>query len=179
MTARRHALGLLAAALAAPACGNAPATGDGGVSPLDVVAGWSGSPVMDPGLDCLTCHSAGSSTSCSTSPCRAAWRPWSLAGTVYGSPDAGTADGVAGVQVVVTDSTGKTLTLVSNAAGNFYTAEPLSFPLASLMVQNGKHRMAMNLDPSIAMPPQIGSCNLCHTQPPAFTAPGRLFVPGD
>ncbi len=158
------------------ACGS-PATGNGSPSPLDVVAGWSGSPTMDPGMDCLLCHSPDSSARCSTTPCRASQKAWTAAGTVYGDPDAGVSDGVASAQVIVTDATGKTLTLTTNAAGNFYTAEPLALPLSSVMVQNGSRRIAMNLGPTFPLPPDIRSCNVCHTQPPAFTAPGRLFVP--
>ena len=148
------------------ACGNT--TGLGPPSPLDVVAGYSGVPTMDPGQDCLACHSMGA---------RASYRPFTLAGTVFGSPGDLPDAGVSGAQVLVVDGNGKALTLTSNAAGNFYTEEALQFPLQSLEIQKGAARMAMNLSPSL-VPPAINSCNLCHNQPPAFAAPGRLFVPG-
>jgi hypothetical protein len=161
--------------LALVACGQNPQTGDGGDTPLDVVAGWSGSPTMNPGLDCLSCHSAGSNP-----PFFANDRPWTIAGTVYASPDALADAGQPNVQILVTDANGQQLTLVSNAAGNFYTAEAVAFPLQSLMVQNKTHRMQMDLaspyTPIPGFPSLTGDCNSCHTQPSTFQAPGRLFV---
>ncbi|MHB8420959.1 MAG: hypothetical protein ACYDCL_23050 [Myxococcales bacterium] len=175
-------LALLAGALAAASCAD-PAQGLSGAGPLDVVAGWSGSPLMTPGVDCMTCHAATASISCLSPPCRASYKPWTIAGTVYGDPAAPADAGVAGVEILVVDSAGKSLTLVSNAAGNFYTQEALTLPLTSLMVQNQTHRMVMNLqDPILPQNPDgteaIGSCNLCHAPPPAINSPpGRLFVP--
>ncbi len=172
---------LTACVLGLWAC-NAPAQGDGGAGPLDVVAGFSGSPTMNPGLDCLSCHSATATLTCPVPPCRASYRPWTVAGTVYGDPNADAEAGVPNVEILVVDSAGKALTLVSNEVGNFYTAEPLTFPLTSVQVQNERHRMIMNLQPATvvlqgAAGVPIGSCNLCHSQPAGFGAPGRLFVP--
>src|SRR5579863_1750992 len=156
--------------VALAACGFNPATGDGGNSPLDVIAGWSGSPAMNPGIDCISCHSPTGVAS---------YRPWTIAGTVYNSPDADAGAGAPNVQILVTDANGRQLTLVSNAAGNFYTAETLLFPLQSVMVQNQTHRMQMDLNNNFIPSTSIqGDCNSCHTKPfPAFSAPGRLFVP--
>jgi len=179
-------LGLAALAVfgvsAVPACNN-PAEGDGGAGPFDVVAGWSGSPTMNPGTDCMSCHSATQSLDCLQPPCRASYKPWTVAGTIYGDPNADPEAGVPNVQVLIVDSAGKQLTLVSNAAGNFYTQEPLTFPLASLMIQSTDQRMVMDLHPDFSLPTNpdgteaIGSCNLCHTDPPAFNSPGRIFIP--
>ncbi len=150
--------------LSAAACGNP--TGLGPASPLDVVSGWSGVPTMSPGQDCLICHAPG---------LRAAYRPWTVAGTVYQSPTDPADAGIAGALVLLTDAAGKSLTLVSNAAGNFYTEEPLQFPLSHLEVDRDGVRMAMNLDPAL-VPSAVGSCNRCHSEPAVFNAPGRLFV---
>ena len=72
--------------------------------------------------------------------------------------------------MIVSDDTGKVLTLLTNAAGNFYTAEPLKFPIHVQAAAGGK-RMAMSSVPS------SGSCNSCHAQPALNDAPGRVFVP--
>ena len=145
--------------------------------PFDAVSGYSGVPTMQPGVDCQICHAGAG---------RASARVWSVAGTVFAAPDAGTDQGLGGVQVLVTDSKGKQLTLTSNAAGNFYTAEPLA-DLVDIEVQRGKWRLSMNLATvgggALAL---VGSCNRCHVEtgaPGAATlgvagAPGRLFVPG-
>ncbi len=163
--------------LAVVACGQNPETGDGGDTPLDVVAGWSGNPTMNPGIDCLLCHGPNEPAS---------YKPWSIAGTVYGSPDALEDAGQPNVEVIVTDANGSQLTLVSNAAGNFYTEEAVAFPLQGLMVQNKRHRMQMNVSPPcpLCLPNQastslvngLSGCNSCHAVPSAFNAPGRLYV---
>lgn len=86
-------------------------------------------PLMAPGQDCLLCHDGRSATR------------WSVAGT-WGGP---------GARVTLTDSTGKTLTLATNQVGNFYTAEPLRFPLT---VTVGSARMPDRVT--------YGGCNDCH-----------------
>jgi hypothetical protein len=144
--------------------------------PFDDIAGFSGIPTMQPGADCLSCHSARGLASA---------RAWTVAGTVFPALDAGPNQGVQGVQILIQDSAGKRLTLTSNAAGNFYTAEPLA-DLVDIEVQNATHRLRMPLSVigggSLS---QVGSCNRCHLDLPASTgpllgqqgAPGRLFIP--
>ncbi len=90
-------------------------------------------PMMRPGSDCLECHGgAGGEES---------GRRWTVAGTWAGQ----------GNQVVLVDAGGKTVALHTNRAGNFWTAEPLAFPLQASV--NGT-----------AMPQPVtqGSCNRCH-----------------
>ncbi len=162
--------------LAAAAC-NQSGTGPLG-EPLDELAGFAGTPVMQPGADCTHCHAADGVASD---------RQWTIAGTVFGSatgcnkfsPDSGTGceGGVEGVQVLVTDDQGQTLTLTSNAAGNFYTDEPIG-PLTSVMIQKGKRRMIMNVGAAggVGNP---ASCNYCHTvENPGTPAPGNYGTPG-
>jgi len=94
-------------------------------------------PMMEPGSDCLECHGGGEA------------RTWTVAGTWGGQ----------GNQVVLRDAGGRVLTLHSNRAGNFWTAEPLRFPIT--VAVNGQ---------VMPGPPQganlttagDGSCNRCH-----------------
>lgn len=144
--------------------------------PLDEIAGFSGLPTMQPGVDCLSCHAAGG---------RAAERPWTVAGTVFPSVDAGLSSGLEGAQVLLTDTAGRQLTLTTNAAGNFYTAEALA-DLADVQIQRGQRRVRMEL-PAVGGGSLLllGSCNRCHQDQPKAGAPvlgiqgapGRLFVP--
>lgn len=105
-------------------------------------------PMMEPGRDCGECHGGGDE------------RGWSVSGTVYARPDAAEGDGVQDARVLVTDANGRRLTLTSNQAGNFYTAEKLVFPL-TVAVERGGEREAMEAAV------QDGSCNRCHAWPPA------------
>ena len=52
---------------------------------------------------------------------------FTFGGTVYSKPTGGVP--VAGATILVTDARGRTLTLTSGQNGNFYTREPLAFPL--------------------------------------------------
>jgi hypothetical protein len=172
--------------------------------PIDQVAGFAGTPVMQPGADCLHCHYASAP---GLDGGLAQDRPWSIAGTVFSRPtacaafvpDAGTgcSGGVQGVQVLLTDSNGQQLTLLTNSAGNFYTDQPIG-TLTSIMIQNGTRRMVMNLDAVDGGANLVASviegypgsnavsCNACHSahSPMPFpygygyySAPGSLFIP--
>lgn len=115
-------------------------------------------PDMKPGVACLRCHGGGHA------------QTWSVAGTLYGHPEAAIDAGLDGVSVLVTDAGGRTLTLHTNAAGNFYTAETLTFPLRIQVQKNG-----IGVAMSTVVP--HGDCNLCHSDPPQNSAPGRIFLP--
>ncbi len=165
-----------ALALCFMGCGDPTGTVPEG-QPFDSISGFSGSPTMNPGDDCLSCHHSDGGL--------ASGRPWTLAGTVYPAANALADGGLGGAKILVTDVNGNQLTLSSNAAGNFYTAEPLA-DLAQIEVQNGDRRMIMQLSVvgsgSLEL---VGSCNMCHTNDPysgdpglgLYGAPGRLFVP--
>ena len=118
-------------------------------------------PTMLPGQDCMQCHATGTGMNAPV---------WSVAGTLYGAPDAAEGGGVPGGHVYITDAKGNSFTLTTNSTGNFYTAEALAFPIKVQAEYNGT-RMAM------VSSPKSGSCNSCHMQPPQEGAPGRLFVP--
>jgi len=140
------------------------------------VAGLQGTPTMDPGQDCLLCHVANG---------QASDRIWTASGTIYaGSPLAPTAPGLFNAEILILDSANRALTLRSNGAGNFYTAEPLTYPI-HVSAQIGGQRFQMQ-----ESPPEGVSCNRCHAldatgapvQPfvPNFqVVPGRLFLPVD
>ena len=119
-------------------------------------------PGMEPGQDCMSCHASDST---------AGGRPWTAAGTLFAAPDSAADAGVSGGRIFIQDAIGRTFTLTTNAAGNFYTAEALAFPLAKVQAEVNGVRMAM------VGQPKTGSCNSCHTNPPGGDAPGRLFVP--
>ena len=113
----------------------------------------SGSALMAPGEDCVSCHAT-----------------LTVAGTVFFSATAAADGGLAGVVVTVVDGAGVETRLTSNDAGNFYTHARLTLPLrgASLAL-NGRTR-AMDGGPG-------GACNSCHADPALDGGPGRLFVP--
>jgi hypothetical protein len=138
---------------------------------VDQTAGLFGVPTMTPGESCLSCHCPDSHMAGCTG--KASQRVWTVAGTVYNDPMADAGDGVAGVEVIVVGDAG-TITMVSNAAGNFYTAEDVG-AIEAVIVQNSKYRMQMNT----SVKPPAGDCNGCHASPPVVysNAFGRVFVP--
>ncbi len=90
-------------------------------------------PNMLPGSDCLTCHDGNGV------------KLFTAAGTWSGP----------GLSVRLVDSGGKSVsggTLVTNQVGNFYTSEPLGFPMRSATVGGGQ---GMTNVP-------YGGCNACH-----------------
>jgi hypothetical protein len=95
---------------------------------------------------------------------------WSAGGTVYPSADSAADDGLEGVEVILTDAEEHEIRLVTNAAGNFWTPEPLVAPFNVALEYQGRR---------IEMPeaPPAGSCNACHGLPPIAGAPGRIYAP--
>jgi hypothetical protein len=145
----------IAAALAAAACG-VPDHG----------------PLMRPGENCLECH-GGSALAGEplTVPDREDARRWTIAGTVYPTLEAAPDEGVEGARVHVRDAGGRAFTLETNSAGNFYTAEPVRFPLR-VAIEHAGQLFEMPID----VP--YGGCNACHRLPPRQSAPGRLSSTG-
>jgi hypothetical protein len=117
--------------------------------------------LMAPGQNCLACHTPGGS---------AGEASFSVAGTVFGSTTADTGSGLAGVSVVLTDANSVDTTLITNAAGNFFTRAALALPLKKAAVVINGQRTEMSAAPA-------GDCNRCHTQPAAGGAPGRIHAP--
>jgi len=142
------------------ACGSAEA---GQAGPQGDPLPFATGPEMLPGQNCRSCHGAPSS--------RYPEAPdWSIAGTIFAGPNSD--QGVQGVSVEVVDATGKKVTAVSNAAGNFYTAANVVAPY-SVSLTKGSRSITM------AVPPPAGGCNACHAKAPVGGAPGRLFLPED
>ena len=126
--------------------------------PLALAACDSNGPEMRPGENCMTCHSSGGSA-----------RTWTVAGTVFSKPDDSTSAGVPGVDVVITGSDSQTLTLTTNAAGNFYTSRSVAFPISAELHRGTKVvKMALTVG--------TGACSSCHDQPPTSGAPGRDYI---
>jgi hypothetical protein len=114
------------------------------------------SPIMKPGQDCTRCHDGDEAPK------------WTAAGTVFPEVSSPADAGLEGVAVVVTDAGGRSITMTSNSAGNFYTAEPLTPPLDAHVEKDG-HRIVANA----AVP--RGGCNDCHSVPPKEETRGRLY----
>jgi phosphatidate phosphatase APP1 len=113
-------------------------------------------PLMTPGEDCLSCHSSGRNK-------------FTVAGTIYSRVDALADEGRAGVDVVITDASGATLTLTTNEAGNFYADAPLTFPITAELHDGATVR---HMQPNMS----TGSCASCHQALPEKGAEGRLFI---
>jgi hypothetical protein len=92
-------------------------------------------PMMEPGSDCMECHGGGGGEE--------SGRTWTIAGTWDRQ----------GQQVTIVDAAGKSFSLHTNQAGNFWSSEPVAFPL-----RVGVDGQAMR-DPA-----NHGSCNAsgCH-----------------
>src|SRR5512138_722640 len=102
-------------------------------------------PLMKPGSDCLGCHDGGRA------------KRWSVAGTIYDGPVDAPGAAAEGATVRITDATGWTLERETNQAGNFYTAEPVAFPLKVCVTRHGGE--ACMQEP---LPSGMSSCNACH-----------------
>lgn len=130
-------------------------------------------PLMMPGENCLECHGGAAlpdEPPTVADPDDA--RRWTIAGTVFPRIDAGPGEGVRGANVHVRDANGRTFTLQTNRAGNFYTAEPVRFPLRVGVEHGGIHH---EMDDDVP----YGGCNACHRLPPRQEASGRISVGGD
>jgi hypothetical protein len=113
--------------------------------------------------NCLRCHSRSG---------KAERKVFSFGGTVFAKADyLRCAGGGAGVTIRVTDSAGKEVTVVSNAAGNCWSDEPLTAPFFA-ETQRGDRIAEMPIDAL------TGGCALCHRNPnPVSGALGRIRTP--
>jgi hypothetical protein len=135
-----RAVALAVALLSLAACGG-ESEGEGG-------------PTMQPGSNCMSCHTGGE-------PGR-----FTAAGTVYAGGGSSAA-GLAGAVVTIVPKTGTTVSLTTNSVGNFYTSAPLSPPL-TISVSFGGHTNTMLGSAS------SGACGACHK--PAGTSAARVHV---
>ncbi|GEJ59329.1 hypothetical protein [Anaeromyxobacter diazotrophicus] len=116
------------------------------------------------GEECVGCHTPGK---------KAGRWPFTAGGTVYRTAGDDPAPGLEGVQVTIEDARGKVVRLSTNRAGNFWTSEPLAFPVAVELQREGAERKA-----SVRRGPcASGECDACHARPGKHGAPGRLYAP--
>lgn len=119
-----------------------------------------GSQLMNPGRACIDCHSTDRRAPVFTA-----------AGTVYPTghePDL--CNGASGATIELMDATGRTATVTSNSAGNFYYQGALTLPITATVTYMGRTR-------SMLTPANSGDCNSCHTQNGDMSAPGRITLP--
>jgi hypothetical protein len=127
---------------------------------------------MLPGANCMNCHVAGKLEDKTGSgwtkrgPLEDDELFFTIAGTAFA--DRYGSGAASGATVRVTDSQGKVVTLTSNAAGNFYSTEPVVPPLTAEIERNGQVR-------SMGSQATTGACNSCHycEGPPG----GKLYAP--
>lgn len=118
-----------------------------------------GSGLMLPGEDCIGCHVG------------LGGPVFTAAGTIHGDfRDEDGCAGIAGVTVRLTGADGGVVEVVTNAAGNFYTAAPIQVPYQVLLLRGERRRV-------MPVPQSEGSCALCHTQAGRAGAPGRAVAP--
>ncbi len=118
------------------------------------VSGVSPGPTHRPGQPCLVCHGG-------TGP---GSPEFEIAGTIYEYRDVASG-GVEGVQVRLTDVTGKVVPLTSNRAGNFYLPkdrETLSYPLAVELNDSRITDAPPGVKSMITTVGRNGGCAFCH-----------------
>jgi hypothetical protein len=120
--------------------------------------------LRNPGQECIECHRTGG---------KAFDHLHTAGGTVYASPGDPPDAGVAGVEVVLRDASGKVVRVTSNAAGNFWIDDPIDFPVSAAVKRAGAASGHASLSPTCTS----GRCNGCHTLPPTGGARGRIAAP--
>lgn len=140
---------------------------------LPAAAGCSTEPgkgaLKNAGETCLECHRPGG---------KAAEFLHAAGGTVYARRDAARDAGVGGVEVTLRDASGKTVTVTSNAAGNFWWDRDLRLPVSAEVRRRAEADGGAD-GPRVASPGPTcssGDCNRCHTVPPTGGARGRIAV---
>ena len=103
------------------------------------------------GMDCMQCHG----------PAGAASNTWTAAGTVFTDLSADTPQ--PGATVTITDADQKVVEVVSARNGNFWTSEPLTYPLNV----NVTCIASLTMTAAVQSP---GSCNACHNTTDAAKA---------
>lgn len=124
--------------------------------------GVSPGPLHRPGQPCLVCHGSEGPSSHS----------FVIAGTVYAVQ--GQTAPAPGVQVVLEDATGTSVSLDTNAAGNFYIPSGEWSPLFPVWVPQMTMGQSMqSMQTHIA---RAGSCADCHTLTPGPTSAGPVYL---
>lgn len=113
---------------------------------------------MLPGADCLSCHSSGSGEEEA--------KAFSVAGTAFADMD-GT-EALSGAVIRVTGDDGTVIELTSNSSGNFYTEEPVVYPITAEVEVGGTVQ-------AMSQSVETGACSSCHSC--AGSAGGKLTGP--
>jgi mono/diheme cytochrome c family protein len=150
------ASGLALAAQSLPA-GAAASSGPSG---LKWVGGNRGSQNMNPGMDCIVCHTKGEGPR------------FAAAGTVYTKIDEKDLEfGVEGAIVQITDAKGQVVKLTTNKAGNFFAnRQTFAFPITAKVIYKDKTR-------EMYSPQKTADCAACHQAKGVGGAPGRIMIP--
>lgn len=129
------------------------------------------SPLMHPGLACLTCHKAMEPEVATRFP---------IVGTIYPTghePDdcLGVDGPVEAVVVEVTTADKRVIQLPVNSSGNFHydtvsDGGAVKFPITARVMQGDRER-------KMSSPQATGDCNSCHSQAGEQGAPGRIVAP--
>jgi len=152
-------------------------------------------PTMNPGVDCVACHTTATDARPPSAPDasgrRARSLPWSAAGTVFKNTSALDSEGVKDVHLFIHSLLAPTapVELVSIEGGNFYTAESIhpELGLAVELQYGGKTvRMAQHPTPALLYGDTthiLGvGCNGCHSVAYAPIIPpdaGGVLPPAD
>jgi hypothetical protein len=117
---------------------------------------------MLPGRVCQQCHTRGGQ----------GYRfKWTASGTIFDtitSPCNG--GGVEGVTIEIYDMMDRLQsTMVSNTKGNFWTTDPITFPIRTRIMKGDIVR-------EMRTPAAMGSCASCHQTKPQNGAPGPMYL---
>lgn len=129
-------------------------------SKMGWVGGDTGHKWMHPGMACIGCHNAAAADAGPPTDGGHHHGPpiFSVAGTIYGGAhDINDCNGVGDApQIIITSADGTTQTLTANEVGNFYSKDPVVFPItAQVVTEAGVQTMHQ--------PVKSGECNGCHT----------------
>jgi hypothetical protein len=119
-------------------------------------------PLHRPGQPCVLCHQLGSDD------------PFTVAGTVYATPDKTVPLTMVKVQLV--DSQGSRLATFTNCAGNFFV-RPFEWKFQyPIWVTLAAEDQLIDMESPIY---RDGSCATCHVDPKNPTSAGHVFLLGD
>ncbi|MSQ82809.1 MAG: hypothetical protein EXR77_07815 [Myxococcales bacterium] len=159
-----YALPILAScAIGCVATGNDTIADSACSAQLKWAGGDKGSAFMNPGMDCVDCH-----TRMGEGP------KFVFAGTVFAKfSEADLCHGKSGIGVEISGADGKITKATTNDSGNFYLqgkAGSIALPYTAKVTYGGKERKMVG-------PQANTNCNSCHTATGTSGAPGRIVVP--
>lgn len=151
-------LALIAAALLLAMCTFEPVGDEASADLGDEKPGVPEGPTHRPGQPCLVCHAD----------------DYSAAGTIYAVK--GDTVGVAGASVLLSDRDGKSITLTTNAAGNFFVSKDAWNPTYPIQTSVTIGSFTSTMSSIIG---RNGSCASCHVEPASRVSAGAVYVAPD